>query len=553
MNNASKSIYAKEALNQIPRILGNLDRNPYSPTYGCFHRDYWLEKTSDFPDAVRQFGVQSLALVYRHDFPGSRYKGEPKIKDWCIAGMRYWASIQHRDGSFDEFYPYERGWVGPTAFTAFAMIEAFSLLKDEMDDRSINIVRSAVRKAATFIARGESEEDHLANHHAMACLAVSKAYFLLGDSDLKEGYEACFANFLKYRHAEGWSQEYDGIDPGYLSATVSFFGKIYQDFPDSRILEIVSKSIEMCSFFAYPNGFYAGSTGSRNTLHFYPHGFEIFGPKFPLGWAVADKMLVGLGDGKLVPPDIMSDRYVAYRVSEYLQSYLDYQKRSSNLPSLPYEQKNQTWKIPGAGIWARKEAPIFVLANLAKGGVIKVFNSETGDLIANDAGIIGKSHKNQLVTSQWIDPKFKCTMKDNEFSVTGSMHHVPSTKLFTPLTSIAFRTIMITLGWCPSLAHWIKGRIRKTLMLGQRPVPMTFTRSLYLKENSILIKTQVVMQKKFKIQRLSIGGEFFVRYVPQSRYFQSQELHISARELTDNELLVLNENRTLTVEESLTL
>lgn len=54
-----KEVYLNYALDQIPRILGNMDRNSFSPTYGCFHRDYWLDKTSDFPDAVRQFGSQA--------------------------------------------------------------------------------------------------------------------------------------------------------------------------------------------------------------------------------------------------------------------------------------------------------------------------------------------------------------------------------------------------------------------------------------------------------------------------------------------------------------
>ena len=104
--NSLRPIYADKAISQIPRLLGNMDRNVFSPTYGCFHRDYWLDKTSDFPDAVRQFGVHSLALVYVEDFPNNIYKGKEKIKNWAIAGLEYWAKIQHKDGSFDEFYTY---------------------------------------------------------------------------------------------------------------------------------------------------------------------------------------------------------------------------------------------------------------------------------------------------------------------------------------------------------------------------------------------------------------------------------------------------------------
>ena len=148
-----RHIYAEKSLSQIPRLLGNMDRNQFSPTYGCFHRDYWLDKTSDFPDAVRQFGVQSLAIVYKEDFPNNIYRGKEKVKDWAIAGLDFWTKIQHRDGSFDEFYPYERGWVGPTAFTTFTSIEAYKLLKDEMPSLVEERVLKAIKRAAYFIIK----------------------------------------------------------------------------------------------------------------------------------------------------------------------------------------------------------------------------------------------------------------------------------------------------------------------------------------------------------------------------------------------------------------
>ena len=100
-----RDVYAQKALSQIPRILSNQDRTPSSPTYGCLHRDYWLDKTSDFPDAVRQFAVHALALVYKFEMPGNIYYQSPKVRDWTVAALEFWASIQHSDGSFDEFYP----------------------------------------------------------------------------------------------------------------------------------------------------------------------------------------------------------------------------------------------------------------------------------------------------------------------------------------------------------------------------------------------------------------------------------------------------------------
>ncbi|MBN1895719.1 hypothetical protein JW906_14595 [bacterium] len=532
-------MYAEKALSQVPRLLGNQDRNPFSPAYGCFHRDYWLDKTSDFPDAVRQFGVHALALVYRYDFPGSMYRGQTKIRDWAIAGLDFWARIQHRDGSFDEFYPNERGWVGPTAFTTFTSIAAFRLLRDEIPADQAGRITNAIRKAAFFIAAGESEEDHLANHHAMACLAVWKAYELLGDDQLKKGFDRLWSGFLGYHHEEGWSREYDGVDPGYLSATVSFLAKIYQSNPDPAVLEVLRQSVEFCSYFVYPNGFYAGSLGSRNTLHFYPHGFEILAGKIPLAMAVADKMLLGLAEGRLVPPEIQSDRYVFYRVPEFLQAYLDFTDRTEKRPPLPYEQKPFTRFFPGARIAVIRKPAGYVIANLAKGGVVKAFD-RSGRLVLNDCGMIGRLRSGLVATSQWIDPGNRISASDAGWEVEGRFHVVPSNKLFTPVKLILFRTVLILFCWMPFFSHMLKGRIRKMLILGQRGLPVTFRRSLAVDDSGLELRDEIEIRGKAEFVSLSLGDEFFVRYVPQSRYFQSQELGISGEQLSDEELKQLH-------------
>ena len=543
-----RDVYAQKAIAQIPRLLGLQNRNPFSPTYGCFHRDYWLYKTSDFADAVRQFGVQALALVYQYDFPGNIYKGQSKVRDWAIAGLDFWTRIQHKDGSFDEFYPYERGWVGPSGFTTFAAIEAYRLLQDEMPADMGERVLAAIRRAARFIAAGESEEDHLANHHAVACLAVWKAYKLLGDPALKAGFERRWQDFLRYYNGEeGWAVEYDGVDPGYLSATVSFLAKIYQTNADPAVLEVLRKAVEFCSYFVYPNGFYAGSLGSRNTLHFYPHGFEILAKQIPLAGTVAEKMLQALAEGKLVPPEIMSDRYVFYRVPEFLQSYLDYTPRPAELPSLPHEQEPFTRYFPQARIYVANRPEHYIVANLAKGGVVKVFDRQSDRLLVNDCGIIGRLTDGRVVTSQWIDPDYECRADEQGWEVRGHLHAVPSNKLFTPLRNILFRSVLVVLGWSPRFSHLLKGNIRKTLMLGQRPVPIRFSRCLRLEGEAITLTDELHLNGNASLTALSVGGEFFVRYVPQSRYFQSQELDTQGYMLDEYQIRALNDKQHLSI------
>lgn len=552
-NTDLRDVYAKKALQQLPRILSNQDRTPFSPTYGCFHRDYWLDKTSDFPDAVRQFAVHALALVYKHDMPGNIYYGNKKVRDWTIAGLSFWADIQHADGSFDEFYPYERGWVGPTAFTTYTTVEALNLLGDEVPPAVRQKVTDAVRKAAHFIAAGESEEDHLANHHAMACLAVWKAYELLGDEALKTGFEKVWNDFLGYHTDEGWSVEYDGIDPGYLSATVSFLAKIYQTNPDPRLLEVMKASVEKCSYFAYPNKFYAGSMGSRNTLHFYCHGFEVMANELPLAGAVAEHLLKGLAEGKLVPPEIISDRYLVYRVPEFLLAYLDYAK-DKKPAELPFERDPFTTFFPGARVYAKNTPDYYALVNLAKGGVVKVFDKgEGGALSFNDCGFIGKTADGKTFTSQWIDPSFEVRQDERNVQVSGRAQWVPSHKVFNLTKNLAFRGVLLVTGWSPRLSHLLKGQIRKTLMLGQRPAPLSFERRITFEEGEVRLTDTLQLLEQIQIASLSYGDEFFVRYVPQSRYFQSQELDISGVTLSGEQLAELNKTQKFVLERKLSV
>ncbi|MBD3310499.1 hypothetical protein GF351_04725, partial [Candidatus Woesearchaeota archaeon] len=59
-----RHIYLREVLLQAPRLMAMLDRNPASRTYGCFAREYWHSKITDFACARKQEAVLTLALLY---------------------------------------------------------------------------------------------------------------------------------------------------------------------------------------------------------------------------------------------------------------------------------------------------------------------------------------------------------------------------------------------------------------------------------------------------------------------------------------------------------
>ncbi|MCK4794787.1 MAG: hypothetical protein KAV87_64255 [Desulfobacteraceae bacterium] len=542
----SHDVYAIKAISQIPRILTKQDRNPMSPTYGCFDRLFWLDKSIDFPTALAQFSVHSLALVYANQFPNNTYFKNPKIRDWCLAGIDYWMRIQHKDGSFDEFYPYERGWAGPTAFLLFAVLDSYKLLGDEFPKEMEQPFFDAAYRSAKYLAEYD-EINVLANHHAIAALAVRLAHDVLDVPELLRGYERKVEEFLKWHTEEGWSYEYGGADPGYLSATISFFGKLFKMHPSNELLEILQGAIEFSSYFVYPNGFYAGTMGSRQTLHFYPHGFEILGHEIPLSGAVAERMLQGLSQGKLVPPEIMADRYFIYRVSEFLLSYLDYKPRLSNLPPLPYEREPFQRYFSLAKVYVSRSNEYYAIVNLVKGGVVKVFSLKDGMLIINDCGIIGQTDDGTVLSSQWIDNDYQTSVDGNHLVIKGHLNYIPY-KYFNPFTMIVFRLGMMCLGWNTRLSYWAKGLIRKILVVGKRLAPVTFQREITLGDSEVFVKDTLHPEGRVRFNKLQIGDEFSVRYVPQSLYFQSQELGVKGWQADREFIDRLNNGDEITIE-----
>jgi hypothetical protein len=279
--------YANAAMAQIPRALTLLDHNPASPTYGCFDRSWWLDRATDFPNALAQYAVHGLALVWAHPLPDNPYYQNPVLRNWIEAGLSFLVKQAHGDGSFDEFYPNERGWSGPSGFLLYAMLSAYELIGVEPDSDLGKSVRDVAGRCARMHLE-RTERGTLANHYAMAFLPVAKARRILADDSLEAPLQRRFEDLLALQDSEGWFREYDGPDPGYLSATVSFLAKMeHEGFRHPGLRPAVEKALGFIPYFLWPDGTFGGALGSRQTVHLYPHGLEYFAADFPQAAALA--------------------------------------------------------------------------------------------------------------------------------------------------------------------------------------------------------------------------------------------------------------------------
>src|SRR3989344_242028 len=112
--------FLASTLDQIPRLLGQLNRNPGSVSYGSFDRAYWHYRTNDISCCRYQEAVYTLALLYCSNFAGNSYYHNDQILNWVQASLQFTVGRQRPNGSFDEWYLNEGSYVG-TAFLAAAL------------------------------------------------------------------------------------------------------------------------------------------------------------------------------------------------------------------------------------------------------------------------------------------------------------------------------------------------------------------------------------------------------------------------------------------------
>lgn len=126
---ALRQRYTDEALHYLPRLFQMIDRNRYSPTYGSFDRSFWHYRTMDFPCGMYQEFTLPLALSYATPFPNNPYYQVERVKELALAGIDYAMKSGHKDGSCDDYFPFERA-LGALVFSLHAMTETCIVLNE---------------------------------------------------------------------------------------------------------------------------------------------------------------------------------------------------------------------------------------------------------------------------------------------------------------------------------------------------------------------------------------------------------------------------------------
>jgi hypothetical protein len=502
--------YSYEAVRALPRLLLMVDRNPYSKTYGCFDRSFWHYRTMDFPCGMNQEFVLPLALAYKLPMPGNLYHGRERLRELALAGVDYARRSAHPNGTTDDYFPFERA-LGALVFSLYAMTESCL----ELDAREDRFLEFFARRGGWLL--GHNETGKLANHQAFAALALYNVYTLTGDKRFLEGSNHFRDLTLSWASGEGWFQEYEGADPGYHSCLIAFFAKLWQKSNDPVVLKALLPAVDFAHHFMHPDGSYAGEYGSRNTYHFYPHGFEVLAPHSRRAGQIADSFL-----HRAMPARRRyyndDDRMAAHYVYDWMQAWRDYAPDRPGPVELP-AAREITW-FPKATMLVTRTPTYHLVANASKGAVHKVVTPEGA--VASDTGLIGELEDGRVVVMHLVAPNRIERSETGDRLVVEGVFQQRKVMLPTPFRNILFRLFMITVG--RFAANPVRAVLQKILITGKAPLQIQFKRTITTSDDAVEVRDEVIAPVGMRWRRLSRSTDATSIYVANSTNFQESVL-----------------------------
>ncbi|MFH1428270.1 MAG: hypothetical protein ABIH39_00845 [Candidatus Margulisiibacteriota bacterium] len=516
----SNNIYLSSVLEQLPRLLGQINTNKLSSTYGCCDRQYWHNNTVAFPAARYQEAVLTLALLYKnYDTP---YMGNQHILDLINACISYWIKIQEQNGSFNEWYPHEGSYVA-TAFTSYAVSETLLILGKEKIADYDQAVGSLVKSAEWLMSKTEKL---VCNQQTGALIALYNTYLLTDNPAFKtaaNNYEKIISACQK---EEGWFLEYGGADIGYLSLTIDYLAKYHQKTGSSEIEKVINKAIDFIINFIHNDGTAGGVYSSRNTEYLIPHGFELFSDKNENASYIAQNIKRSLEHKKGVSLHSLDDRYLMYIAYTWLQAAIAIK---GDMVKTDID-RDCYFFLPESGLYVNRKNGIEVIANLKKTGA---FHFSNGSKRIDDSGILINGKRNLF--SGYISHNINVVeTSEKGFIVEGGFHEVKE-NLLSPIKNILLYMFQFTIGRIPFLNKPVKTLLRKKMILNQKPVKTMLRRQLMVLDNGIEIKDEIINPPAFN--NILVGGKLSFIYVPSSRFFQEENI--------SNESLLIHTPQTL--------
>ncbi|MBI4278970.1 MAG: hypothetical protein HY660_10980 [Armatimonadetes bacterium] len=514
----SKDVYLRAVLGQTPRLLGLLNRNSCSATYGCFDRNYWHYRVVDTPSARCQEAVLTLALLHR--IPGTDYTGREPLLRWVGAGLRYWLTIQRPDGSFDEWYPNESSFVA-TAFTTYAISETALLLGTGALEDWPSLERGLVRAGRWLLAGGEARA---LNQVAGSAVALYNVGLLTGDRRFEEGASERVHALRRLQSGEGWLAEYGGADLGYLSLAVAYLAKLYRKSRWPHAAQVAGAGMGFLEMFLHRDLTAGGDYGSRLTEYLIPDGFEILAPEGEAARTLRAFARAMVAHGKGVTVAWLDDRYLCYNAYNLLEAFCYGETAvAGEAPAASAVSAAAAFRsFPDAGIAVVKGPRCEVVVNTHRGGAFKCVFS--GGVTIGDAGAVALSPRREILYAGIWQPSAECTVRPDQVLVKGVLARVRETPL-VPWRNVLLRMFQLTLGRVRGISVRVKNLLRDLLIMPRTHSAASYERSIRLGADALVVEDTIRWAPPVQISRVVVGSRGSFLYTPSSKFFSAADLY----------------------------
>jgi len=488
-------------LNQMQRLANLIDKDPSSPTYGCFDRAFWHYKyAKDFPDAMFQNNAFTLAIFYTTDFHGNTFYCKDSVLEFIKASINYTIKIQNNNGSWSEAYPNEYSYVA-TSFVLYNLTKALLLIKGKFARQELEKIERSLSKAKTWLISFKGPI-HASNQLAAKTAAIINFNKVFGIID-KSGYSEEIDALCKMQDStEGWFKEYGGFDLGYSSLTLHFLADIYNDFEDrGKKLENSIRALLGC-LGRYMDFSYLGNIGSRKTAYFVPGGLRISETN------LLDRMLSRVSEMRIPGPHSFDDKYFA----EYFFGYAECISgtRTKTISTAFDDQRLNISR--GEGNSAIRTI------QTAGGDKIKVNLREAGRWVNADASMFFNGYmldyRNAYFT---LAPSDQYTVNTNGFQIRSCLTRIKHPLLLAGLGIILVRLYNYTLCRVSLINRLIDNILKHKLLVKGSCGGVAVIRSISLRKSQLIIKDR--FSKEFPAgTMIRTGHDFSLKNISSAKF-----------------------------------
>ena len=481
----------------MPRLLGQIDRNPVSKTYGSCDRAFWLYRTNDISSMRYQEAALTLALLWATPFEGNSYHKDERILAWSNAAIRFARERQRKDGSWDEWYINEGSFVC-TAFVTSALAEAALVLGGALHGREE--LMSALRKSGAWLA---------ARRETLVLNQLSAIHALTGEESYAKAAAQKCAALLSLQHEEGWWSEYGGPDIGYLSLTVDYLSRYAARTGDAQVKEAIERACAFLIHFVHPDGTAGGEYMARNTEYLIPSGFLRAAEYSSSAREIASLIERNLEEEKGIAPRSLDDRYLCYILYNWLDAGI---ARAASASGAAVREKQAFF--PDAGLFSGGGEGYRLYANVKKGGSLRLY-APGGVLI--DAGL-NVRQGSAVYTSNVLHPQARGTYdeRSRELTAQGALIRVRAPLLTTP-RAVILKSVQWLVGGLPVFQRLLKKALRAAAVT--RPgveSALRYERIVRLEPRRVRITDTI--EATLPREALVVGELSVYALVPSSRY-----------------------------------